>query len=173
MKILHLITSLSTGGAETHLLTLCRQLRKLGHHQISVCYLRDNVKGSESLRARFELSGIDTWPLQTILSLILLPPPILHTHLPKADLCGWTVKRLHPKVKWVVTVHGKYAAWRGGRVGRWLWRIALQRADAIIAISKDLKVWLVRQGVPEEKVTVVYYGIEVDRYMPKGPHKKC
>lgn len=172
MKILHRISTLSTGGAEIHLLTLCRQLKKEGHTP-EVAYLKDNVKTSKSLRVCFELSGIRARPLQSILSLILQPPPLLHTHLPKADLYGWLTKRLRPRMPWVVTVHGKYARWRGGRIGLWLWRRALRRADAIIAISKDLKEWLVCQGIPAKKVKVIYYGIEIDRYYrPLGPPER-
>ena len=53
MKVLHLINTLSTGGAEIHLLTLCRELRRQGLEVIVAC-LKDQVKGSRPLRSDFE-----------------------------------------------------------------------------------------------------------------------
>ena len=45
MKVLHLINTLAVGGAELHLLALCRHLQRHGL-EIVVAYLREEVKGS-------------------------------------------------------------------------------------------------------------------------------
>ena len=57
MKVLHLINTLSAGGAELHLLTLCRHLRNRGIDLVVAC-LREQVKGSRSLRLDFENENI-------------------------------------------------------------------------------------------------------------------
>ena len=57
MKVLHVINTLSAGGAELHLLTLCRHLRNRGI-ELAVACLREVVKGSRSLRPDFENENI-------------------------------------------------------------------------------------------------------------------
>lgn len=52
MKILHLINTLSIGGAELHPLTLCQHLKKHGVEIVVAC-LREQVKDSRSLRLDF------------------------------------------------------------------------------------------------------------------------
>jgi len=56
VKVLHLINTLSAGGAELHLLTLCRYLQQQGVKVVVAC-LKDRIKGSRSLRADFETDG--------------------------------------------------------------------------------------------------------------------
>jgi hypothetical protein len=50
VKVLHVINTLSVGGAELHLLTLCRHLK---NHWVDVVVarLREHIKSSRSLRA--------------------------------------------------------------------------------------------------------------------------
>ena len=63
MKILHLINTLSAGGAELHLLTLCRHLKRKNVEIVVAC-LREHVKDSRSLRYDFEAEGIRVIRLQ-------------------------------------------------------------------------------------------------------------
>ena len=90
---------------------------------------------------------------------------ILHSHLPKADVCGflWTRCPVFQKYdKWVVTVHGEYKRWRGRcflPVVAKMWA----KADGVVAISKGVKEWLVGMGVSQEKIRVIYYGVDVPR----------
>ena len=56
MKVLHVINTLSVGGAERHLLTLSRELRRRGV-EVTVACLRETVPGSRSLRPEFEREG--------------------------------------------------------------------------------------------------------------------
>ena len=176
MKVLHLINTLSVGGAELHLLTLCRYLKRLGV-EVLVAYLKEG-RGSRSLHSDFAAAGIPVFYLggkgvglvRPWLRLRCLlkqeKPDILHTHLPRADLLGFLMRRSGFSGSWVCSVHGIYAnSWRGRRAlplfGP-IWR----RADRIIAISRAVREWLV-QGfqLPSEKVQVVYYGIEPERWV--------
>jgi len=175
LKVLHLINTLSAGGAELHLLTLCRYLKRLGV-EISVAYLKEG-RGSRPLRPDFEAAGIPVFYLggegvdfvRPWLQLHRLlkqeKPDILHTHLPRADLLGFLTRLSGFSSPWVCSVHDIHSkSWRG----RWalpffgsVWR----RADKVIAISEAVKSWLV-QGyrLESEKVQVVYYGIEPERW---------
>jgi glycosyltransferase involved in cell wall biosynthesis len=175
LKILHAINSLSVGGAELHLLTLCRYLKRLGVDTV-VAYLKEG-RGSRPLRPDFEAAGIPVFYLggegvdfvRPWLRLHRLlkqeKPDILHTHLPRADLLGFLTCLSGFSSPWVCSVHDIHSkSWRG----RWalpffgsVWR----RADKVIAISEAVKSWLV-QGyrLESEKVQVVYYGIEPERW---------
>jgi glycosyltransferase involved in cell wall biosynthesis len=176
VKVLHLINTLSAGGAELHLLTLCRQLKRKGADTLVAC-LREHVKDSRSLRLDFENEGIRVvrleadgrYNLRFVGKLARLVkkerPAILHTHLPRADLAG-AFGRLHsPSVLWVSSVHDIHdKSWSG----RWtlpLFNFIWPHADRVVAISHAVKDWLVKErSVPEEKVTVIHYGIEPERF---------
>ena len=176
MKVLHLINTLSAGGAEMHLLTLCRHLKHLGLEPVVAC-LREHVKNSRSLRVDFENAGIRVvlletdgrYDLRSITRLAALvtkeQPSILHTHLPRADMAGACRRLLHPSLPWVCSVHDIHdKSW----AGRWtlpLFNVIWRRADRVIAISHAVKDWLVNErAVPDEKVSVIHYGIEAERF---------
>jgi glycosyltransferase involved in cell wall biosynthesis len=177
MRILHLINTLSAGGAELHLLALCRYLKQHGVEMV-VAYLREQVKDSRSLRLDFEREGIRVVRLQPdapydvrcVVALARLlkgeQPAILHTHLPRADLAGAFGHLLYPSVAWVCSIHAIYdQSWSG----RWtlpLFNAIWRRADVVVAISYAVKDWLVRERrVPPDKVTVIHYGIEPERFV--------
>jgi glycosyltransferase involved in cell wall biosynthesis len=176
VKILHLINTLSAGGAELHLLTLCRHLKRQGLEPVVAC-LREQVGGSRSLRDDFEDEGIRVIRLETdgrfdlrsisrLAALVAKERPnILHTHLPRADIAGACRRLLHPSVPWICSVHDIHDnSWSG----RWtlpIFNFIWRRADRVIAISHAVKDWLVKdRAVPAEKVSVIHYGIEAERF---------
>ena len=149
MKVLHLINTLSVGGAELHLLTLCRHLKRAGV-EVVVAYLKEG-RGSRFLRSDFEAEGIRVvllggervWDGRYLLRAATLIQrerlDLLHTHLPRADLVGsfghWRV----PSVPWICSVHGIYATHWSGRWALPLFRLVWRRADRTIAISEAVK----------------------------------
>ncbi len=176
MKILHVINTMSVGGAELHLLTLCRHLKKQGI-DLGVAYLRERVKGSRSLREDFENENIPVFDLQANsrydprffgrLAGVLRKerPDIVHTHLPRADLAGAFARFLDPSLIWICSVHGIYSAqWSGGwtlPLFKRLWR----RADAMLCISDAVRKWLIDGGISEDKAKLIYYGIEAQTFL--------
>lgn len=175
MKVLHLINTLSAGGAELHLLTLCRYLKRLGV-ETAVAFLKEG-RGSRPLRTDFEAAGIRVFYLTGDGVGLVRPwlrlhhllkrekPDILHSHLPRADLLGFLARLSGFSGSWVCSVHGIYAnSWRA----RWalsLFGLVWRQADQVIAISEAVKNWLVQDyRLPPEKVEVIYYGIEPERW---------
>jgi glycosyltransferase involved in cell wall biosynthesis len=176
MKILHVINTLSAGGAELHLLTLCRHLKRQGLEPVVAC-LREQVKGSRSLGCDFEDDGIRVIRVETdgrfdlrsigrVAGLVAKErPDVLHTHLPRADMAGACRRLLDRSVPWVCSVHDIHDnSWSG----RWtlpLFNFIWRRADRVIAISHAVKDWLVKErAVPDEKVSVIHYGIESEPF---------
>ena len=176
MKVLHVINTLSAGGAELHLLTLCRHLKALGIEIVVAC-LRERVKGSRSLRDDFENAGIRVialeangrYDLRSIPRLAALVakerPSILHTHLPRADLAAVFKRVFSPSLPWVCSVHDIHdKSWSG----RWtlpLFNFVWRRADRVIAISHAVKDWLVTErSVPSQRISVIHYGIDPESF---------
>ena len=176
MKILHLINTLSAGGAELHLLALCRHLKKQGI-DVTVACLRENVHGSRPLRADFEAENIPVTSLAgesrysvgflgRLLTLVRRErPDIFHTHLPRADIAGALAARAGSAPPLVCSVHGIY---RDRWFGSWaapLMRWAYDEADAVIAISAAVEDWLTRDlRARAANIRVIHYGIETARF---------
>ena len=81
---------------------------------------------------------------------------IVHTHLPKADLVGAWLQVLG--WTWVCTIHSHYGEWKLRRALPIMFRL-WSRADRVVAISEELRRWLIAGGVPDERITVIYYGV--------------
>ena len=58
MKVLHVINTLAVGGAERHLLSLCRELKRSAV-EVIVAFGRESSGDSRSLRGDFEDCGIE------------------------------------------------------------------------------------------------------------------
>jgi glycosyltransferase involved in cell wall biosynthesis len=176
MKVLHLINTLVAGGAELHLLTLCRNLKTLGADGV-IAYLKGSHAGSRWLQLDYEQDGFRSfgpladrccdWRVLGRFPRLLRAeqPDLLHTHLPRADFLGAVGHCFDARIPWICSVHDIYSrSWSGS------WTLPLfdriwRRADAVIAISHAVEDWLVRERhVPAEKVTVIHYGIEVERF---------
>lgn len=173
MKILHVINTLAAGGAELHLLTLCRRLQRQGVELTVACF-REQVKGSRGLRPEFEQAGVrvvhlaprpgfpGAWLSQFARLLQDERPDILHTHLPRADLVGVVGRVLQPSLRWICSVHDIYQESWSGRRALPLFGFVWRRADAVIAISSAVKKWLSKQRrVPLDKMVVLHYGVEL------------
>jgi len=175
MKVLHLINTLSTGGAEMHLLTLCRHLKRQNVEIVVAC-LREHVKDSRSLRLDFEEEGIRVLNLQAdsrynslFLGKIVRVlreerPDILHTHLPRADFAGACARVFHPGLVWVCSLHAIYSNDWSARWSLPLFNLLWRRADVMLCISHAVRDWLVGRGMPPDKARVIHYGIELERF---------
>ncbi|MGH7769638.1 MAG: glycosyltransferase family 4 protein [Candidatus Binatia bacterium] len=177
MKVLHLINTLSAGGAELHLLTLCRHLKRQGIELVVAC-LKENVKGSRSLRADFETEGFRIIDLKAdgrysfrflrpLVGLVKNErPDIVHTHLPRADFAIFLARFFYPSILWISSVHDIHSQSWSARWALPLFDFVWRRADGVIAISHAVKNWLVTDHrVPSEKVSVIHYGIDAERFV--------
>jgi glycosyltransferase involved in cell wall biosynthesis len=86
-----------------------------------------------------------------------LRPTVVHTHGYRSDLIGGAVARAHG-VRAVSTVHGFTGGGRKNQLNEWVQKLALRRADAVIAVSRQIVVRLVNAGVHPAKV----------RWIPNG-----
>ncbi|MFP5441212.1 MAG: glycosyltransferase [Gammaproteobacteria bacterium] len=90
---------------------------------------------------------------------------IVHAHwiIPQG-VAGALLRLLLPRVRLVVTAHGGDAYAFNGRVGRWLKRFVLRRADAVTAVSSQLRDDLQRDLQLPAPPAVAPMGIDLDRF---------
>jgi glycosyltransferase involved in cell wall biosynthesis len=93
---------------------------------------------------------------------------IIQTHGHKANFIARFVKR-SIKIPWLCFVHG----WTDedlkiriyNRIDRW----AIKGAHRVVAVSEAMKVKLVKIGIPEQKITVIYNAIEDNGFYRDPP----
>ena len=179
MKVLHVINTAYTGGAEVHLLGLVRELVRRDV-DVSVAFLRTGLFDGRSVLGDFEALGVRVYALGANsrygLSFVAAlwrvirreQPDVLHTHLPRADIAGMLAAVGGPRwMARVVSLHNIYGQYWAGRAILPLCRVAWRMADGVIAISRAVREWLIGpMGTPSRRVRVIHYGLdlgEVDR----------
>ena len=178
MKILHCITSLDKGGAETHLKDLVIA-QKRSKDEILVVYSKGNSYWSKYIRK----NGIKTIKLNknksTNLILIIVniireiiylrkiiknyKPHILHAHLPKMEIYCWFAS-LNLNLKLIVTKHLDNFFFDKLKkdkniILKTLSYLFYIRFSKVIAISQSVKSYLIKNNfLNEKKISVIYYG---------------
>ena len=167
MNILMTTMSLDIGGAETHIIELCKELKRRD------CNSEITVASNGGVYvAELEANGIRhiKLPLHTkrIFSVIksyraikkLLKTgnyDIVHAHarIP-AFICGMLCRKL--KVKFVTTAHGVYNVTP-------YWRILSNWGERALAVSYDVKQYLINQyKMASDNITVTINGIDVNNF---------
>ena len=163
--VIHIITTISMGGAEKQLLTLATEQVRSGR-QVMVVYL----KGQPELSSRFLESGVkiisDFSDRNPIAQVFLLRrffrnhrESLLHAHLPRAELFS----TLAPSdISIVLSRHNAEPFYPGApkMISRQLSRYVSKRATSIVAISEAVKTYLIscKEVTDPNKIKVVYYG---------------
>ena len=173
MKVLHLITSLSRGGAENHLLCLARgQLIK--KHKVYVIYL----KGDGYWKNYFLSLGIKVVKLNEInlFSQILTIKKtiknnkidVVHSHLPHMELLGYLSVLGNSYTKFIISKHvdndyfGGSQTKKNSIISSFISLVIYFKAHRIIAISKSVKNFLIKNTYNKfkDKISVIYYGLD-------------
>ena len=173
-RILFFTSSLQTGGAERHLLNLCRYLRSAGH-EVAVCTLSPDEEGLERF---FIDEGIQLFRLP-LRSLRFLPAPrtvagirriagifkpqIVHAHLFHAEVAAAFAAIVAP-APLVATRHSAGLEFRGWRA--LAARVIAPRFDACIAVSRGAAEEAIRKGFPPAKVALIPNAVDPGRFRP-------
>jgi len=168
MKILHLITTISLGGAEKQLLTLVKTQVKRG---LTVEVIP--IKGETHLLKKFQEYGASVntsllkhnlarqiWILRRINK--SNKTSILHAHLPQSEI--YAILSKHNSQKLIVSRHNteKFFPKVPKVFSSWISRIVLSKCSNVIAISKSVKKYLIESNEINRNqiIEVVYYGID-------------
>jgi len=173
-RILFFTSSLRTGGAEHHLLNLCRWLRS-GGHESAVCTLSRAEEGIETLLVndsvqlfRLSLRSLRSLPSPRVVSAVRrivrgFQPDILHAHLFHAEVAAAFASML-ARVPVVATRHSaglEFRGWRG-----WAARALEQRFAACIAVSREAAEEALAMGYRRDKVVVIPNAVDPERFRP-------
>ncbi|MCL4542705.1 MAG: glycosyltransferase family 4 protein [Deltaproteobacteria bacterium] len=174
MKILEFITPSNIGGAENHLANLSKKLKEKGHDVYILSSNPQNRKNPDlsvaeflnksSLPLKLINIGFKYSPL-AILKVLYFSKKnnieIIHTHLSKANVIGAIAAKILG-LKSVATAHGFNK------------KSQYKYADHIICVSNAVKENLLSQGIGENRLSVIYNGIDTGRFNPdaEGLHKK-
>lgn len=174
------------GGAGVHVEYLARELAKLVSLEVR-CF-GEQDESSDSLRVRgFDESIFDVSKapknlqsvfktLQTCIQMNSLPTDadVVHCHTWYAQFAG-IVSKLCYGTPLVITTHSlePLRPWKREQLGRgydmssWIEKTAIEMADAIIAVSEGTKQEVLDNfDVNENKVKVIYNGIDLKQYVP-------
>ncbi len=172
MRLLHVITSIEKGGAESHLADLARLQARSGH-DVSVAYLKGSPYWADALRA----AGVSVVPLgltgpygspgpalRLRRHLRRHRPDLVHAHLEPAELYTRIALLGLPgaRLPLVTSKHNDTKFWdSAGRSLGWLARWVMARTDRVIAISGAVKRHYVETELRLDpaRVDVVSYGL--------------
>jgi glycosyltransferase involved in cell wall biosynthesis len=202
LRILHVITSLARGGAQSHLLELVKGQRARGHY-VEVAYLKDaemvpdfvpdnrrqgdalgglpiplGVAGDDGFGRGID--GIVGVAGRMMAAISATRPDILHTHLLKADALGaavgWLARAGRSKAlprAIISTKHNDEAPLRRHVIAR-VHGFLSRADDAIICCSDHVARYVTTVGrAPTDRIRRVYYGIDLARPVDLGAEKRA
>jgi sugar transferase (PEP-CTERM/EpsH1 system associated) len=170
--------SLHVGGAEVLAARLARQLQS-SFRFVFVCLDEQGTLGDELSKEQFAVRvlgrrpGFDarcTWQLQQILKQERVD--LVHAHQYTPFFYSLIARVLCRKPAILFTEHGRtFPDFR--RPKRVLVnRLLLERRDRVVAVGKSVREALLRfEGIPKERVTVIYNGMNTAAYAP-GVHDR-
>ncbi len=176
IKVLHIIGGGEFGGAEQHLLTLMRHVNPAEFELHAACFFSGPLaplvvnEGFPAyvfpMQSKFDLS-----PVNEIASLIRREGfCIVHTHGVRANLIGRLAARRARVSRVVTTVHSvlhfDYPRRLDRLVNRLCENLTRRFTSRFIAVSEMLREQLVREGIPGDRITTVYNGLELGQYNP-------
>lgn len=167
MKVLHLIKVKGIGGAEQHLLALLPALRARGidARLLSLDAGADAERFHKALDDRGvpwrrAATGLDISPRlagSVVRAVRAERPDLLHTHMVHGDVYGSLAANLL-RVPFVSSRHNDDRYLLGPF--RYVDRAFMRRVRRLIAISDSVRDFLIRAGLPEQKLLTIHYGLD-------------
>ncbi len=182
MVVLHLITSIDKGGAETHLFSLINQQIKQ-KKKVFVIYL----KGNDYWKKYYKKIGVEVHKISlknnlNIFQFLLalnqirklinqLKPNVVHAHLLSMELIGAIINfNSKHKFKFIVTKHldsfffeasfGRRNFFRGIMIDKFI----INQAKKVICISNQVKDYFSKEIPIKKKYKVIYYGFSLKNF---------
>ena len=166
LTVLHLNTERTWRGGENQTLHLIQGLRARGHAAILAC----QKDGRLEERARDASIPCYSLPMHGDLDLNAVrrlrrllrdcAPDVVHYHTSHAVSLGTLAGLCGNSPPAIATKRLSFPL--GGNplsLAKYTWRVT-----QVVAVSQQVSDMLVREGIPEERITVVHSGIELDRF---------
>lgn len=171
IKVIHIIPTLSGGGAERLVFDLARFSNREKFEVLVVCLKKTGELLSEFEKNNVivEFAGSGNWPMflsffKLIKILKKLQPNIVHTHLFGGDFYGFLAARFAGIKNIISTEHNLNLSekfWRG-----FLKRFIFRYAKIVVAVSEAVKKYLIKfEKVSEDKIKIIHNGVEIEKFL--------
>ncbi len=172
MRIVQLLPELNEGGVERGTMELSRELVKRGHESIVISAggkLQEQIEQEGGKHITFDICSKNplTAPWRIIqLRRILkkLSPDIIHA---RSRVPAWLTYLANKKlaIPFVTTVHGFNSVNAYSKI--------MSMGDSVICVSQAIKTYIqTYYATPEEKITVIPRGIDLEKFNPQNIDKK-
>lgn len=180
MKILHVINSLSTGGAEKLVADLAPLQRECGH-EVEVLLL---CGGESVFRVSLEKSGVRVYDfgsgvsVYSPLNILRLIPfmrkyDVIHVHLFPAQYWVAIAKVLTlSKVRLVTTEHSTNNRRRGSRFWSTVDRMIYSRYEKVVCCAKRAESALAKHLGGDKRLCTIPNGVELNRFSSAVPRAR-
>lgn len=178
LRVLQVVDGFRMGGAENKLWELIERLDP-NKYEIMLA----TVGPGGPLRPQFEKLGVEIFDFCRRSAFDPMPffklyrlmkerrVDLVQTTLFWADVIGATAAKLAgvPAILSWETVSHEGDPYHNNLQRRGGYRLAMSCADLIVAVSHEVKQSLVRRrGIPEEKIRVIHYGVDLEQFHPNG-----
>lgn len=163
-SVTHVITTIERGGAEKQLLILVEQQIAMGL-EVSIVYLKGKPELEDDFRKLGVSNILDLSVKPLILQIFYLNKFVskqsnVHAHLPRAEL--FSRLSLSRDCNLVISRHNSepFFPKAPAFISSWLSRFVTRKASHVIAISKAVSDFLLKnkEVIDFNKVSVIYYG---------------
>lgn len=173
MNILHIISGGESGGSKNHLLSLSLDLKRRGIKSTILCFIKGKLYDEAKALglniilikqpSRFDLSVVGKIKNICVREKI----DIINCHGGRANFIAWFLRRKYD-AKYVTTIHSDYKNDYKGNFYKTIVyssinKLALKFFDGYITVSDNFKDMLIGRGFEEDRIFVIYNGIDFER----------
>jgi len=184
VRIVELRSTYRDGGGPDKTILLSAKAHDRTRYDVRCVYLRGAWDDAFNIGKRAQALGI---PFEEVLErgridpLAMLRlariiarhrPHVIHTHDYKTDVLGFLMRPFFPRAALLATAHGWTLDNRQMDLYNAVDRRVLRYFDHVIAVSGATRVRLEAVGVPSERLSVLYNGIDIHAWRP-GPHESA
>tara|TARA_X000000368_G_scaffold418615_1_gene419014 strand:+ start:5013 stop:6098 length:1086 start_codon:yes stop_codon:yes gene_type:complete len=167
LKVLHVIPTLKKDGAEVQLAAVLNEFKNVNCELFTF----DLYKNGDSIEDSIKKISVHSSSFFNIINLYKLIKNgnyhIVHSHLPKADFYIGFISFFNKSFKHIISVHAKYGTRSGENKMKYffsniLWKQILKKSVGVIAISNNIKKWLIDEfKIDEYEISVIHYGVKI------------
>jgi glycosyltransferase involved in cell wall biosynthesis len=179
IRVLYIIGGGEFGGAEQHVLSLIRGLDPQRCEAEVACFY--DALFAERVResgVRVTLIGSrNVWTVYRTLKATIraFQPDLIHTHGVRSNVVGRVMGKLLG-IPVVTTIHSILALDYPNKVKRWLFQalesMTRPSVHTFIAVSQSIREALRKEGVQEDRIWVIYNGVDTDLFVPASERKQ-
>ncbi|HEX7287828.1 MAG TPA: glycosyltransferase [Candidatus Angelobacter sp.] len=173
-KVMHVVNQLAVGGTEKNVLKVATKLTEGLEHCVycirgfDASLVADELRPEQVIALNLPKAPFSFFVPKLVRAIRECKPDIVHSRN-----WGAIESVLAARIAGVpVAIHSEHgyevdSVTRTPLRQRWMRKLVVATADAVFAVSRELRDFHARQaGVPEERVRVLYNGVDTERFSP-------